>query len=82
MPCIRKEKEKEKEMEMEMEEKWVSIPDFPDYEISNLSRIRRITNSHRSPAGTILKFGEWDGYKTVMLSNNGKSKGCFVYRRE
>ena len=60
-----------------MIEQWKNIVDYPDYEISNLGRVRS------------LKFGKEvilspgmrnDGYLLVNLWKNGEKKGFLVHR--
>jgi len=65
-----------------MKEEWRSIKDYPDYEISDMGRIRRCTDSNRSPSGTIIKPDTVmrDGYRTVRLWHNGKCFHLWVYR--
>lgn len=56
-----------------MEETWMPIPNYEDYELSNLGRIRRgnlIFKLHTSTTG-YLKIGLW---------KNGKLKNKFIHK--
>lgn len=54
-----------------MEEEWRTIPDFPDYAVSNLGRVKRLTTSRRGhPAGLILK-----PHQDKRIMRNGNIKG-------
>lgn len=56
-------------------EKWVKIIDFPNYEVSNLGRVKNIKSNK------IMKLGfDKDGYNIVMLSNKNIRKLFKVHR--
>lgn len=63
-------------------ETWKSIPDFDDYEVSDLGRIRRVKNfkpGHRiREALAVRRAGR--GYLLVGLSRNGKMHSFNVHR--
>lgn len=56
-------------------EEWVVIPNYPDYEISNKGRVKSF--KYRHPI--ILKQDIRCGYRSVVLSNNGKTKHFQVH---
>lgn len=60
-----------------IKEQWKIIPEFPNYEISNCGKVRRVWKKHTSLKKTRLsKFG----YEIVHLSNNGVNKHRAVHR--
>lgn len=56
---------------------WKKIPDFEDYEASNLGNIRSL--KRKAPRLLKLKEGQ-DGYLQVNLTMNGKQKNFQVHR--
>lgn len=60
-------------------EQWKPIPDFPDYEVSNMGLVRSWKNRLCVPR--ILKPGTHPGgYRTVLLRRNGRSHGFPIGR--
>ena len=58
-------------------EEWKQVFDFPDYEISNLGRVR--SNKRKTPI--ILKQSYYsNGYTFVLLYNGNNKKSCLVHR--
>ena len=58
-------------------EEWKQVFDFPDYEISNLGRVR--SNKRKTPI--ILKQSYYsNGYTFVLLYNGDNKKSCLVHR--
>lgn len=57
-----------------MNEQWRAIADYPDYEVSDLGRVRRTTTRTCAKAGTILKTPLRSGYPCVDLSRPGDGK--------
>lgn len=57
-----------------MTEVWKNINDFPNYEVSNLGRVKNVKTGH------ILKTNTSDRYYSVELFNNGESKRILVHR--
>ena len=58
-------------------EEWKQVFDFPDYEVSNLGRVR--SNKRKTP--TILKNNYYsNGYTFVQLYNETETKTCLVHR--
>lgn len=55
-------------------EEWRVIPSFPDYEVSERGRVRRLTAKRGAIAGKIMK--PWvrdDGYRMFILRKDGRS---------
>ena len=74
-----------------MTEIWKPVPGFSKYEASNRGRVRSIdrlienTTSKGTPytmwrRGTILKPGNVQGYKRVVLCKHGKEYGKYVHQ--
>lgn len=65
-----------------MAEQWKIIVEFPDYEVSDLGRIRRVTRGRGTNAvDGILKFGiSHKGYLRVYLSKLSKKYTKSVHR--
>jgi hypothetical protein len=70
-------------------EEWRVVSGFPDYEVSDRGRVRRITDAFwgrwrtktlRTPAGFFLKAYPINGYPVVALFKNGKryNKGIHI----
>lgn len=58
-------------------EKWKIITDYPDYEISDLGRVK----SNKRKKSVILKPNYYsNGYTFVCLRHNGKGKSCSIHR--
>lgn len=73
-------------------EEWRVVAEFPDYEVSNLGRVRRITpmiQRHprrpdilivRRPAGALMKLKETsEGYRSVKLFAGGEGAQIAVH---
>lgn len=55
-------------------EVWKVNPSFPDYEISSLGRVRRLTTRTSAKAGTILRAAmHYSGYPQHGLSSEGRT---------
>ena len=60
-----------------MSEIWKRIPNFPDYEVSNLGNIK--SYKHKTPK--LLKIHHYsNGYTFVNLRHNNEGKNCLVHR--
>ena len=60
-----------------MEEIWKTIKNYPDYEISNLGRVK----SHKRKTPKILTNSYFsNGYTFVTLHHNGNSKSNLIHR--
>lgn len=57
-------------------EEWKSVPDFPDYEISNYGR----TVSHKNGEPLLRKTYAQKGYPLIKFSKNNKSKSFLAHR--
>lgn len=66
--------------DLPQEEIWITIEDFPDYEISSFGRVRRRTKYKRYHAGYILSPGDVDGYLHVSLTTNKQRKQFYVHQ--
>jgi hypothetical protein len=65
---------------MEKEE-WKPVPDWPEYEVSNMGQVRRAMSGSNAKIGKILKpqpLGA--GYQCVNLSGHGTRKKMLVHR--
>lgn len=56
-------------------EEWKVIPDFPDYEVSNIGNVRRVGKSEN-----LKPQIQKDGRKRIHLSKNGKAYWRQIYR--
>lgn len=64
-----------------LNEQWRTIPSFPDYEASNLGRVRRRTPAKNTFPGLILKTPpNRNGYLKVAMSRDGKMFHTTVHR--
>lgn len=67
-------------MEPETAEEWKVIPSFPDYEISSLGVVRRLTRAKRTWVGRVLTNStNHDGYLSVKLTKDKKEYGRLVH---
>ena len=61
-------------------EEWKPIKDFPEYEVSNLGRVKSLNYNHTKKEN-ILKHGVCSrGYPRVVLSYNNKKRYVQVHR--
>ena len=75
--------EKERSKKMSSNEVWLKVPDFPDYEVSNLGSIRRWAvdlRSHRLTWQALKAVPNKAGYLSVSLCRNAKAKNVRVNR--
>lgn len=61
-------------------ERWLPVPDYPNYEASDLGRIRRAQPARNSWAGRVLKASIRNGYPSVDLSHDGVRQTMSVHR--
>lgn len=62
-------------------EEWRDVPDFPNYEISSLGRIRRRVETYDKWTGKVLKFyPSFNGFPAIGLYRNGERTKLFVHR--
>lgn len=61
-------------------EEWRTIPNFPDYIISNLGKIKRTTTQGRWKAGHLIKFGTNGKYPMVLLFSQDHRKPRYIHR--
>lgn len=65
-----------------MQEQWRSIDGYPDYEVSDQGRVRRVTARTCAKAGAILSTkGLRAGYPSVDLCRPGEGKRTFHLHR-
>ena len=60
-----------------IKEIWRVISEFPNYEVSNLGRVRRVWKNHASMKQTALSKV---GYEMVHLSHEGTNKHRAIHR--
>lgn len=61
-------------------ELWKTVPDWPDYQVSTLGRVKRITATTRNPPGHILRIGYPKcGYGKVTLCTSAKGQDKMVH---
>lgn len=63
-----------------MDEVWKDVVCWPDYAVSNLGRVKRLTTRNSGVAGAILSQFLVAGYPAVNLSGQGKRKSVRVHR--
>lgn len=64
-----------------MEEIWKTIEDYPNYMVSNMGRVKRLsTGYYRRTEKILIPQLQSNGYLHIKLSQNGKSK-CFLLHR-
>lgn len=62
------------------EEQWRVIPEFPDYSVSDIGRVKRTRDAKTAKAGRMMKPGLLPtGYATVVLRQNGRSITRYVH---
>jgi hypothetical protein len=62
-------------------ENWKTIPDFPNYSVSDMGRVKRVTGGYGATPGRILKGGLSLGYLRVPLyRGDGTLVKFFVHR--
>lgn len=60
---------------------WRAIEDYPDYEVSHLGRVRRVTRARNAPAGALLSTNaRRNGYPSVDLCRAGIKRTLLVHR--
>jgi hypothetical protein len=60
-------------------EEWRSIAQFPNYAISNLGRVKRLTSRTNAKAGSILKPTSNTEYPFLTLCSSGVRKTCPIH---
>ncbi|MEQ9131084.1 MAG: NUMOD4 domain-containing protein [Salinisphaeraceae bacterium] len=62
-------------------ERWATVVDFPDYAVSTLGRVKRLTSHKRAMAGAVLKQFLVCGYPSVNLCRrDGYRRSIRVHR--
>lgn len=63
------------------EERWSVIPAWPDYAVSSLGSVKRLTSHKRAIAGKVLSSFLVAGYPSVNLSRpNGERRSVRIHR--
>lgn len=63
-----------------MTERWAIIEQYPDYEVSDLGRVRRVTRGRGARQGAVLKAWKTLEYPTVQLySGTGKAARFYIH---
>lgn len=63
-----------------MEEKWKKIQEWPNYAVSSMGRVKRLTTRNSGVAGAILSQFLVCGYPSVNLTDSGRRKSVRVHR--
>lgn len=71
-----------------MNEIWKTIEDYPNYQVSNMGRVKSLERNVVKGKGGLYKIEEKilksikkrDGYLMVNLSKEGKQKTCLIHR--
>jgi hypothetical protein len=61
-------------------EEWKTILEFPEYQVSNLGRVKRVVASQGAVTGRILKPFDSNGYKKVCLTSGSKKRKVAIHR--
>jgi hypothetical protein len=61
-------------------EEWKTIAEFPEYAVSNLGRVKRLTASQGAVIGKVLKPYDSNGYLKVSLTAKDKKRKVAVHR--
>jgi len=61
-------------------ETWVQVIDFPEYEVSDLGRVRRVASARGAVSGCVLRPYQSNGYLKVTLTANGRRRKAAVHR--
>lgn len=62
-----------------MTEQWKPVPDFPDYEVSNMGNCRRCTAGQGTKQGLIKPAPNKGGYAVVSLRRDGKTYSHYMH---
>lgn len=63
-----------------MHEEWRVAPGYPDYDVSDLGRVRRTASGQGTRAGHILKPGQVGKYHGLILRRSGYSCSVYIHR--
>lgn len=61
-------------------ERWLAVPDFADYEVSDGGRVRRVVAKERAPAKVLRQFDDGYGYRRLVLRRDGRSVSIKAHR--
>lgn len=61
-------------------ETWVTAIDFPEYEVSDAGRVRRVVSARGASLGAILKTYDSNGYRKVTLTAGDRKRKVSVHR--
>ena len=63
-----------------MREEWRAINEWPDYQVSNCGRVKRVRRAPQTWIGRFLTpAADNEGYSHVTLSHRGKYRSCLVH---
>lgn len=65
---------------MKENEIWKPIIGYPNYEVSNLGRVKRLPYEHRKNEHISFGFRKTDGYRGIVLCKDGTFTHFFVHR--
>ena len=70
-----------------MGENWKSVEDFPNYEISNFGRIKRVERiiirkgfPYKLPEKILKSLNEYSGYFMIKIGNEKGRKSFLIHR--
>lgn len=61
-------------------ETWVKAIDFPEYEVSDAGRVRRVSSARGATSGAVLKAYDSNGYLKVTLTAGNRKRKVSVHR--
>lgn len=65
---------------MEEVEIWKDIPDYPNYQVSNLGNVKSLNYNHTGKEGLLKQGKQKNGYLSVFLYKDVKGKTFYVHK--